>query len=100
MSSYKDRDIARARRKKAYSYLVDKGMAPHLAAGVVGNLMQESYKSLRSDAVNPNGGAVGIAQWLGKRQVDLKNFAKSPMPRLMKLCWVGMRLTYRPACNS
>lgn len=56
----------------AMRYFMNKGLAPHQAAGLVGNLMRES--SLNPNAVNPNGGAFGLAQWLGKRKKDL--FAK------------------------
>lgn len=45
------------------------------AAGVVGNLFQES--GLSSTAVNRTSGAFGIAQWLGSRKKELKQFAKS-----------------------
>jgi hypothetical protein len=60
---------------EAIDYLVKKGMSPEQAAGVVGNLLQES--SLNSGAQNNAEGAYGIAQWRGSRLTDLQNFAAS-----------------------
>lgn len=61
--------------KKAYQYLADKGLPAHLAAGIIGNLQQESYLHLDSTVENKIG-AVGIAQWLGVRRKNLESFAK------------------------
>lgn len=62
----------------AMNYLIGKGLAPHQAAGVVGNLIQES--SLNTGARNPGDGAdgsdsIGIAQWNGARAAGLKRYA-------------------------
>lgn len=75
MSRFIDKKKGEDRRKTAYNYFVGKGMEPHHAAGILGNLMQESYKHLDSTVENEIG-AVGIAQWLGPRRQDLENFAK------------------------
>jgi hypothetical protein len=60
--------------KYAYKYFQQKGVAPHIAAGIVGNFTQESN-------VNPNItnslGAFGAGQWLGPRKKALFNFAKN-----------------------
>lgn len=61
------------------SYLTGKGLAPHQAAGFVGNLIQES--SLNTGANNPGDGAdgsdsIGIGQWNGDRARNLRAFAK------------------------
>ena len=57
----------------AFNYLQQKGLAPHQAAGIVGNFAQESN-------VNPNItnsiGAFGAGQWLGARKKALFDFAK------------------------
>lgn len=59
----------------AFHWLVNHGYAPHQAAGIVGNLTQESN-------VNPdvkpgdNGTAFGIAQWRGPRLQGLQQFAQ------------------------
>lgn len=63
----------------AYRYLQDKyKLKPHHAAGVVGNLIQES--SMNTGALNPGDGrdgtdSIGIAQWNGSRARALRNFA-------------------------
>lgn len=62
-------------RQTAYSYLVGKGYSPAAAAGIVGNLVQESGVN---PVVNPgdNGTAHGIAQWRGDRYTGLLDYAK------------------------
>ena len=57
---------------QAVSYFVSQGWAANQAAGLVGNLMQES--GLHPAAVNPSSGATGIAQWLGSRLTQLKTY--------------------------
>jgi hypothetical protein len=60
----------------ALAFFIDKGYSPPQAAGIVGNLVQES-------GVNPNGPrgdngtAAGIAQWRGDRLANLQRFAAS-----------------------
>jgi hypothetical protein len=61
--------------KAAVDYLVSKGLSPAQAAGVVGNLVQES--TLNSGAHNKPEGAYGLAQWRGSRLQDLAQFASS-----------------------
>jgi hypothetical protein len=62
-------------RASALQYLTRKGLTRAQAAGVVGSLMQES--GLRTKAVNPSSGALGIGQWLGGRKTNLLNSGKS-----------------------
>lgn len=57
----------------AYQYYVSKGLDPHMAAGIVGNLVQES--GLNPNAVNKKSGAFGAAQWLGARKRNFFNWA-------------------------
>lgn len=58
----------------AYEWLVKKGYLPHQAAGVVGNLVQES--GVRPSGVTgDNGTAHGVAQWRGPRFQGLQNYA-------------------------
>lgn len=65
----------------AYRYLQEKyKLTPAQAAGVVGNLVQES--SLRTSARNPGDGrdgsdSIGIAQWNGQRARNLHGYAKA-----------------------
>jgi hypothetical protein len=47
--------------RTAFNYFVSKGLTDIQAAGIVGNLMQES--SVRPTAVQPGGPGRGIAQW-------------------------------------
>jgi hypothetical protein len=65
---------------RAVQYFINKGYSTHQAAGIVGNLMQESGPDLNVAAVNPGDGAdgsdsVGIAQWNGERARALRAYA-------------------------
>jgi hypothetical protein len=51
----------RDNREKAFNFFVSKGLEPYQAAGVIGNLMQES--GLNPRAVQSGGAGRGIAQW-------------------------------------
>lgn len=69
---------------RAYRFLTDKGLSGQQAAGIVGNLMAESYNEIRPNAYNPEGGgqgAYGIAQWRGPRLDALNAFAEANKPR-------------------
>ncbi|MGO1160836.1 phage tail tip lysozyme [Brucella sp. C7-11G] len=63
----------------AYRYYIDKHkLAPHMAAGIVGNLMQES--TFNTGARNPGDGrdgsdSIGIGQWNGDRAKALRRYA-------------------------
>lgn len=60
----------------AFQWLLKKGYAPHQAAGIVGNLVQES--NVRPDGVvGDNGTAFGVAQWRGDRFAGLQRFAEA-----------------------
>lgn len=63
------------RGKLARDFYVQLGYSPVQAAGIVGNLMQESGPGLDTGAVGDKGTAFGIAQWRGSRQKNLKAFA-------------------------
>lgn len=58
------------RARQAVGYFMNKGLSKVAASGLVGNLMRES-NGLDINAVNPNGGAYGLAQWLGPRKKEL-----------------------------
>lgn len=62
-------------KRKAIDFFVNKGLSPHAAAGIVGNLLGES--SLNTGAVGDNNTSFGIAQWHNERGNNLKNFAKN-----------------------
>lgn len=62
------------REQEATNYLVQKGVPDHIAAGIVGNLIQES--GLNPHAVQQGGNGRGIAQWdVRDRFQGLKQFA-------------------------
>ena len=69
------------------SFFTGKGYKPHQAAGIAGNLMQES--TLNPTAKNPTSGAYGLPQWLGPRKkaffdytVKNKKDAADPLTQL------------------
>lgn len=65
-----------SRANMARDHFVKLGYSPAQAAGIVGNLVQES--GVRSDgAVGDSGTAFGMAQWRGERFTRLKRFAAS-----------------------
>lgn len=57
--------------RAAWQFLIGKGLTPAQAAGVIGSMQGESGPGLNPGATNPNGGAYGIAQWLGGRKTAL-----------------------------
>ena len=62
----------------AFNYFKGKGFTDAQAAGIVGNLMTESYAQIDPQAYNPAGGgqgAYGIAQFRGSRLKGLLDFA-------------------------
>jgi hypothetical protein len=66
--------IASSRELDATNYLIQKGLPEHVAAGIVGNLKQES--DLNPNATEKGGNGRGIAQWdVRDRFQDLKRFA-------------------------
>lgn len=68
--------------KKAFDYLVSKGVKEHIAAGIVGNLMQESYGLERTWAPGKvdSKGSMGVMQWHGKRLNNLYDYQKEKDP--------------------
>jgi len=59
-----------------FGRLLERGYEPHVAAGLVGNLMQESGVGLNPRAVGDGGNAFGIAQWNGPRRRQYMEFAR------------------------
>ena len=59
--------------EKAYNFFVQKGMPAIGAAGIVGNLMTESGVNPKS--ISNDGKTIGIAQWEGGRDDNLRAFA-------------------------
>lgn len=60
-------------KEKVWNYLMDEGFSPAAAAGIMGNMQQES--NFNPDADN-GGGAFGLVQWMGDRQSKLRAYAK------------------------
>jgi hypothetical protein len=62
--------------RTAFNYFVNKGLTEIQAAGIVGNLMQES--GVNPTAVQPGGPGRGIAQWsIGARWSNLQAYANN-----------------------
>lgn len=76
---FKDKVKADDNRKRAFTYLTqEKGLEAHIAAGILGNFMQESGHKLDVEAYNPNDlgkPSFGLAQWRGDRMNQLKKVA-------------------------
>lgn len=66
-------DARGERSKYIQQKLIDMGFSANAAAGVVGNLVQES--GLRTDAIGDGGTSGGLAQWHNERWEALKRFA-------------------------
>ena len=59
----------------AYTHYLNRGLPPHVAAGIVGNLIQES--NLNPHVKGDEGKATGIAQWHPDRFNTLRKWAAS-----------------------
>lgn len=68
-----DENATGERSKYIQKKLISMGFTASAAAGVVGNLVQES--GLRTDAIGDNGTSGGLAQWHNGRLDALKRFA-------------------------
>ena len=65
---------------EAARFFGGKGFDNAQTAGIIGNLMTESYRTLEPNAFNEKGGgqgAYGVAQWRGSRLKDLVNFSQN-----------------------
>lgn len=61
---------------EVYDFLMSKGMSAIGAAGVMGNIAQES--GFNTGAISYDGaGSIGLCQWTGGRRTNLQNYAKS-----------------------
>ena len=63
--------------KSIYGNLTGRGVPSHVAAGLVGNIMQESGANINPLAVGDNGNAFGMAQWNGPRRRALVDWART-----------------------
>lgn len=62
--------------RRAYGLLRKKGYQHHVAAGLVGNMMQESGWDINTGAVGDNGNAFGAVQWNGPRRRAFLDYAQ------------------------
>lgn len=75
INSVADENATGERSKYIQQKLMSMGFTASAAAGVVGNLIQES--GLRTDAIGDNGTSGGLAQWHNERLDALKRFASA-----------------------
>jgi hypothetical protein len=88
--------------RTSYEYFIKQGMSPQQSAGIVGNLMVESFNKVDPQAFNPAGGnmgAYGVAQWRGPRQQGLLDFAKT-RPQPLAAPGVRNALNMQPQQNT
>jgi len=64
-----------AKARNAFKMLSGMGYTPHVAAGLVGNLMQESGWDINTGAVGDNGNTFRAVQWNGPRKRAFKSWA-------------------------
>ena len=87
-------------KKMAMEFFQSKGLKPHQAAGLVGNLIRES--SLNPNAVNSTSKAYGIAQWLGDRKKKLfsKYGNKPTFDQQLEFVWEELNSTHKKGLES
>lgn len=91
-------------KKKAYEFFINKGLKPHQAAGIVGNLIHES--GLKTSIKGDGGKAFGIAQWHPDRQKGLEALAKSlgtsktDLNTQLEYVWQELNSTEKKALNA
>lgn len=59
-----------------FGRLLERGYTPEQAAGIVGNLMQESTPRLNTAHVGDGGNSIGMGQWNGPRRHALLAYAR------------------------
>lgn len=91
-------------QERARDFFINKGLTPHIAAGIVGNLIVES--GLDPTAVGDNGSAYGLAQWRLDRRDNLKKFAKergkdiSDFDTQLEFLWHELNGNYKQVLNK
>ena len=91
-------------QKQAMKFFTSKGLSYHQAAGIVGNLMQES--NLNTSIKGDGGKSFGIAQWNGDRRKGLQNFAKergtdiSDLNTQLEYVWKELNSTHKSALDG
>lgn len=80
----------------AVKYFESQGWTPAQAAGIVGNLQEESGINLNPASVGDSGSAIGVAQWHSDRQANFEKFAGKPLSQATReeqLAFVNYELT-------
>jgi hypothetical protein len=95
-------DVPNSAARTAFEFFVSKGLADVQAAGIVGNLLQES--NVNPASVQPDGPGRGIAQWsTGARWNGLLQFARAkhrpPLALETQLEFLWHELTTVPKFN-
>jgi beta-N-acetylhexosaminidase len=84
--------------EKAFNYFTGKGVSAAGAAGIVGNMQQESTPALSTSIGNINGGPYGIGQWTSGRLDSLKAAAGSNLNSLsaqLDFAWSELNGSYK-----
>lgn len=90
--------------EKLFKYLVNKGLTAKQAAGILGNVMQESGGgtfNINPTATNPTSGAYGIVQWYAARKTGLISYASrmskpaSDLGIQMDFLWIELNGIYK-----
>lgn len=103
-SSRKQNPNLTSRKKQAMEFFQAKGLSAHQAAGIIGNLIQES--KLDTKASGDNGKAFGLAQWHPDRQKGLKALAQSrgkdisDFETQLEYVWQELNTTEKKALNA
>ena len=98
--TYNTRQDLQGAKKKAMEFFQSKGLSPHHAAGIVGNLLGES--KLNHQAINPTSKAFGIAQWLGDRKKKLfKKYGENPtFDQQLEFVWEELNSSEKSAFDK
>lgn len=99
--------VSATNNKIAYDYFIKKGLTPQQAAGIIGNLMQESGTPINPTARQRGGPGMGIAQWSrGERWSQLVRYAakskRNPNSLVVQLdfIWLELNTTEKRAMKS
>lgn len=103
-SNFIQKSNLQGNKKQAMEFFQSKGLSAHAAAGIVGNLIQES--NLNTRAIGDKGKAIGIAQWHPDRQKGLKELAKQKgtdiydLNTQLEYIWQELNSSHKSALNG
>jgi len=92
------------REERAYRFFISMGLTPIQAAGIVGNLKQES-STFNTKDVGDGGESIGIAQWSSIRRKDFekvfgKEFKDSTFQEQLQFIWWELNNTEKRALDK